>query len=311
MPNWLSPVGALAGALRALGSDIPPPPYLSGVSGHAFQLALSEGRAGFPRPSPPTGATYQRAVWHYAELGLRATYIEVKPGDQMGRDDALSAIRGSIDGGRPAVAFGLHLPEFGLIRGYDDQRGHLIVSTLTTEQHGAALPLALWPPPGTDTPAPVVLLERFGRLARGHAERAALRFALAEARAQPGEGELAVGLDAYGRWREALLATEARIDPRGNAYTIQTTLAARREAAQFLDIVAERRTEPGPLRAAADAYREETLVLSRLSSLFPYPHGGDVANPRTRQQGARYLEDAERHERMAVGALAEAAAAQT
>lgn len=303
VPNWLSAAGALAGVLPALGVEVRPPPYLTGISGHAFQTALVAGPQGAPRPAPPTGSSYRRAVAHYAALGLGAELLEVRPGDERSRQAAFERIRRSIDRKRPVIAFGLHLPEFGIVRGYGDGPTHLLVSTLVAEQHGPTLPLALWPPPGATDPAPVALLERRGKFDSRRAEQAALRFAVAEADATAGDGELACGLAAYERWRDLLLSPGAEIDRRGNAYTVQATLAARREAAQFLDEIADHHPSEAALREAAAAYRAETLDLSRMSSLFVYPHGGDIDNPRAREQGARHLEAALGNERTAVDAL--------
>ena len=130
--SWLSPVGALAGALRALDVAVPPPPYLTGVSGHAFQLTLAEGPDGLMRAAPATGDSYRRAVQHYRQLGVATELLVVPPGDRAEREAAAAAIRRAIDRRRPVIAFGLQLPEFGLIYGYDEGRGQLLVSTLTT-----------------------------------------------------------------------------------------------------------------------------------------------------------------------------------
>ncbi|HWO93966.1 MAG TPA: hypothetical protein VNL92_04315, partial [Dehalococcoidia bacterium] len=80
-----------------------------------------------------------------------------------------------------------------------------------------------------------------------------------------------------------------------------------REAAQFLAGLADRRPAMRtPLLQASKAYREEALALSRLTSLFPYPHGGDIGNPRAREQGARYLASAYMNEGEAISSLREA-----
>lgn len=302
--HWLSPVGALMGALAALGAKLPPPPYLTGVSGHAFQLAFAGSAEGPPRTGAPTGASYRRALAHYAALGLATELLEVTPGDDAARAAAFERVRKSIDSKRPVIVFGLHLPEFGLVRGYGDGPSHFVVSGLTTEQHGAVLPLALWPAPGATTPAPVVFIERKRKFEPRRAELAALRFALAEAEAPADGDELACGLAAYGLWRDTLLTPGAAISRRGNAATVQATLAARHEAAQFLEAIAGGHAAArDALLAAAAAYRDEVLAFSRMSSMFPYPHGGDIDNPRARELGARYVETALGHERAAIEAL--------
>lgn len=303
VPNWLSPVGALAGALRFLDVPVPSPPYLTAISGHAFQFAFGMGVGGLMRAAAPTGERYRRAVGRYGTLGLRAELHVVPPGDLVAREAALGVIRRAIDRKRAVIAFGLHTPEYGLVIGYDEERGQLLVSTLTTEQQGAALPLAMWPPPGSIGPVPLVVLERHGRFEREAVERAALGFALEEAVAEPGEGELAVGIAAYERWQAELRAPEAALDGRGHAYTIQMLLAARREAGQFVAALVERAGGGTALREAGGAYQQEVLALSRLASMFSYPHGGDIMNAGVREQGARYLATALERERAALDAI--------
>ena len=255
------------------------------------------------RAAAPTGASYRRAVSRYGALGIRAEIHDVSPGDPAARAAVVSVIHHAIDRKHVVIAFGLHTPEFGLVTGYDDSRGQFLVSTLTTEQQGAALPLAMWPPPGSTEAAPVMVIKRGGRFERDAAEQAALRFALEEAGAEPGHGELAVGIAAYDQWYAALLSPDVVLDGRGHAYTIQMLLAARREAGQFVASLAGRAKAGTTLQAAEGAYRQEVLALSRLASVFPYPHGSDVTNARVREQGARYLATALGHERAALEAI--------
>ncbi|HWO94689.1 MAG TPA: hypothetical protein VNL92_07990, partial [Dehalococcoidia bacterium] len=232
--NWLSEVGALGGVARFLDASLPQPPDLTALSGHAFQLVVREGPEGLFPIAAPAGPSYARAVAQYSVLGLRGRIYEVRPEDRASRDEALRAVRRSIDRKRPVIAFGLHIPEFGIIRGYDDDRAQLIVSTLTTEQHGPALPLALWPAPNTKEAIPIVVVDRERRIRTEVAEQEALAFAVREYEAKTGAGELAVGAAGYECWISALGSERAALHGRGHAHAVQKLLAARREAAQFL-----------------------------------------------------------------------------
>lgn len=306
--NWTSIAGAIEGILRFLGTD-GGSSWVMGTTGYAFRLAIRSGAGGIATAedtlTPETPTT--RAL--HEGLGVRWEWQSAGPDDRdfdRRRKQAIARIRRSIDRGRPAAAYGLHLPEFGLIKGYDDGARRFFVSTTLSSQYGEALPWSQWPAPGQPRRIDVLLPGDRRRMDRSATERTALRFAVAEARrgAPAAESDAANGLAAYDRWL-AGYGEPGRLDPYGNARCIQTLQAARRDAARYVRSVAASRQGDvaALLERAAAAYDAEALALSRLASLFPYPAGGDPTSPGALAAGAASLRQALAHERDAIESL--------
>ena len=306
-PNWTSVVGALHGVLRPLGETVPPW-QLMGVTGHAFRNALTE-QDGIVAGGPQAAAVdFRRMMPLYRNSGRR---FELITADRAARDfpkrraDALKRIRRSIDRGRPAIAYDLHIPEFGIIFGYDDRAHMLAVRSLMSGQYGEVLAESRWPVPERDGRLIVLLAGGRERVDPARALRDALRFAVDYAqRGDPGDPTGAShGFAAYQRWRDAFEQGRT-IDAGGNALAVQTVQNARRDAAQFLrDAAVASQSGAGPLAEAAAAYDLAALALSRMATFFPYPSGGDVAGPGARIVAVGALREAEEHERTAIRLL--------
>jgi hypothetical protein len=307
-PNWTSLVGALHGVLRALG-DRAGPAQLMGVTGHAFRIALTEQDGVLSGTSAAAALDLARMLPLYRNTGRRFELIQVGPTDRdfaKRRIDALKRVRRNIDRGRPAIAYDLHIPEFGIIFGYDDRAHTLLVRSLMSGQYGDVLAESRWPVPERDGRLVVLLTGDRERVDPVHALRDALRFAVDYAEhGDPGDPTGAThGLAAFLRWREAFEQGRA-IDPSGNALTIQIVQNARRDAARFLRDAAASSPLAGSLTTAASGYEQVALALSRMATLFPYPAGGDVSGRGARIIAAGALHEAEEHERAALQALAE------
>ncbi len=305
---WTSMVGALTGTLRALGIEASPA-EVAVLSGHAFRFALTvapEGAIGAGGPNAFAAAT---VLPLYEGLGWRFAAFEAAAGDPAyaaQRAEALRLLRHILDRGRLAIVFGLHLPEFGIVRGLVGE--DLIASTAVSSQYGERIPAAQWPAPGRPLPIRVFLPEKRLKTDPRAALTRALRFAVAYARA--GEAGAAVaeepveaaGLAAYRRWI-ALLESDAPIAPHGHAYCIQALQEARGHAATYLAGVAAREPALHGLPAAAAAYQREAVALSQLATLFPYPNGGAVGAPGMRRAAAAAVRRALAAEEEAIAAL--------
>ena len=144
--NWTSIAGALEGVLRYLGHGYGTA-YLMGITGHAFRLDVSAGDPPIG-PEGPLSIDFQVAASIYSRLGRSFTLLSASKGDrdyQKVRQQTLEEIKRSIDRGVPAIAFDLFLPEFGVVKGYDDGRHALLVDTVLTPQTGEVLPYDRWP----------------------------------------------------------------------------------------------------------------------------------------------------------------------
>lgn len=306
--NWTSVAGALEGALISQGSILDRTAIM-GLSGHAFRLAIRTTAEGIADGESSISFDYARAMQLYANLGHKMEQVSARPADRdysRRRDEAIKQIRRSIDHNAPAIVYDLQLPEFGLVKGYDDRAGLFYVSTTVSSQYGEALPLAQWPAPEHLRWVEVLLLGGRRRVERRQAEHAALTFATdyAENGDPRAPSDSSHGFAAYEHWLEGY-ADPDRLIRYGNARCIQVVQAARQDAARFLRDIA-RDYAPGigaALKQAASAYDAEVLAFSRLASLFPYPNGGDVSSPGALGTGAASLRQAYTHERSAIAHL--------
>ena len=309
--NWTTLVGALEGALRALGE--PQPTHtLMGITGHAFRTTVTEATGVIAAAPAGVAVDFARVLPLYRNSG-RTLELVTSARDRRDfpkrRERALKQIRKSIDRGRPAIVYDIHIPEFGLVSGYDDRARTLTVSSLMSAQYGETLPESRWPVPERGEPLAVLLIGDRARVDPTRALREALRFAVEHAeQGEPGDPTGAThGLAALGRWAEAF-ERGAPIDASGNARLVQTVQTARRDAARFLRETASTLRDPvtSTLNEAAAVYDRVALTLSQMATLFPYPSGGDVEGPGPRLLAGRTLREVERREREAVRLLREA-----
>jgi hypothetical protein len=305
--HWVSAVGALQGVLRALGIQSPEADTCA-LSGHAFRFAVTSAPEGAIGRDGPNHFSSRAAVTSYEGLGLRFEAIEVAASDPRfarKREEALKRLRKSLNRGSPAIVYGLHVPQFGVLRGYDD--ANLIAGTALSQQYGERIAVTQWPLPGE--PVRAFVPEKQVKVDRGRVVSRLLHWAVEYARrgereSPAGSPPAATGLAAYERWAQAL-ESAAPVSPHGQAYCIQALQAARGQAAAFLRDEARQQEA---FTAAAAAYGSVVIELSRMATLFPYPNGGDVISPQNRRVGAGYVRRAQAAEEAAVQALEHALA---
>jgi hypothetical protein len=198
-------------------------------------------------------------------------------------------IRRSIARGIPAIAWDLTAPEFGVIYGYDDEKQLLYAEDARGKKQ--------------------IPYDRFGRGISGglfvlsvteekpidewEAVRKALDMAIRHAYGELTFVGYVCGLAAYDCWKEAF--RKRRVDPIGNAYTLEIVAEARAYAADFLNGLAVKLKAAGREQSAslaADAsnkYMETAAVLKELSIRFPFPSGGSPNEPETAETAAELI----------------------
>ncbi|WP_322795216.1 hypothetical protein [Tepidiforma sp.] len=302
-PNWTSAAGALEGILAHAGIVLPRHAVM-GLTGHAWHFCLGAEGGVVALPSGPAQFDRAAMVERYARTGLR--FERFAAAAEGGRDAAVNWARERLDAGVPLIGWDFHLHEFGIVTGYDTDRGGFFVEDLLTEQVGAFVPWDAWPLLGwIELWAPIepVEVEVPGVLV------AALETAAALLDGREGDAEPGLlgwrGLEA---WAEAFDgATE--VDRAGNAYTLAVLQAARADGAAFLrDAASALPDARQAIEAAARALEEEVKALAPLITLFPFPTGGhgNVAVPGLRGSAAMVLRRAARHERECLAALDDA-----
>ena len=309
--NWTSIAGALQGMLAFLGARHDRATVM-GITGHAFRLAIWTSSEGIADGESAARFDHERALPLYTGLGYSIRRICVSPEDpdyEHRRQEAIRQIRRSVDHGRPVAAYGLQVPDFGVIKGYDDRSEVFYVNTNVSSQYGETLPLPQWPAPGHLQSIDVILPGDRRRVNRRETERAALLFAVQYAdQGEPaGPANTAHGFAAFERWLQGYAEPDS-LARFGNCRCIQVVQAARRDAAGFLHAIAPTYPLPvqGALESAAAAYRQEALAFSRLANLFPFPNGGETSSPAALAIGAGSLRQALIHEQAAVSAIRDA-----
>ena len=301
--NWSSLVGSVQGVLRAC--ELPhDAAWVSAALGEAFRVGARgtmEQRVGEEAAFGRTGFQ-PRALNSLADdlsmLGLRAE-VMTRDLSSAGLPRLLRRrIRQRVDRGEAVMAFGVgsvHLArsEFGLIVGYDDGREAYRIDGPLTEEMGPWLAFDVWQGRRREDDAPgsrwfaVVFAEG----------RAAMSAAVpSQARRHVLASESVADL---GRWRD-VLEGGGPVYPQGHAYWVQVLVAARFEASRFWSVVA---ADDDRVAAVADLYRRETLALSRLATLYPYPAGGDVLNASLRRLAGGMLGEAVELEREVIDRL--------
>jgi DNA-binding transcriptional ArsR family regulator len=305
VPCWLSYVGSVAGALKALGASCDATD-VGGYSGYAFIVSVFKyGTC----PSSPTTITVWEDIFNATEnLGFTleryedATTLSPQYSSRAVATpewvDAAKTLfervkREIAERNQPVVMWGLVAPEFGIVNGF--QGRHYIVSTIRTGRLGVdEEPVAF-----SDLFVPVRFLALFFRERRKRAQdvvdREALETAVRYASGEfPANARYVVGPPALKTWAEHLSGLpEKRLNYHGNAYMAACVSDGRWICGQFLGRLATRHQgEPlKDLQLAAECYRKSWNLMQEFKATFPFPPYG-ASTPENRKKGATILEKA-------------------
>jgi hypothetical protein len=295
VPNWTSFVGALEGALRAIGDTSYTTDYLMGITGFAFRMQVHETLC----PSGPFTFDWPEEFYHALDLlGYDHEYIQSYRGDNLfdrRQQYAHQRILQSIDADVPAIVLDLREKEFGIIVGYDEEKHVYHISTHQNETEPVPLPFDQL---GTESPGilSVLLLKGKMHINQQEAELRSLRRAIDYAHHNlPVAPPYRTGLSAYDYWIKSLKGTET--NPMGNAYNAAVYAHTRQAAAQYLrEISSHHGDKKAIIEEAADFYQKANENLKLYSEMFPYPEGGPVNDEDMRLQGIGFLKGAKKYE---------------
>jgi ribosomal protein S18 acetylase RimI-like enzyme len=304
-------LAALIGSLRSLGDDRDAA-WIAGLSGLAFRLHVDATVS----PASVSWFPWQSELpLALSRLGYDTSTVfsdDSDPRFDAQVDKAVRLAETALASGRPAILWGVHLPEFGIVRGSDPARAMLLVSGVLDGRGGRPeLPSARLG--RGDVPA--LFLTTLGprtAVSEPEAAHAALLAALRLAHGVTAHfGDTTSGLAAYATWRTAL--ERGTIDPAGHAFTAQVTCELRALAPVFLRRVATL-VAPSASQALSDAagnYARAADALVALASECPFPlPEGETLGTRARARHAELLGTALAAEEHAVAALERALVAQ-
>src|SRR5260221_3679370 len=127
--SWDTAAAALAAGARALG-DPRDFPSLFAASALSFRLSVDARLT----PAGPHRFAWREELTLAAErLGCRWRLVAASSIDPLfaaARDDAFALAAAGVRAGRPTLLFGVHVAEFGIVRGVDETADALVVSGL-------------------------------------------------------------------------------------------------------------------------------------------------------------------------------------
>jgi DNA-binding HxlR family transcriptional regulator len=299
-PCWISYTGAVAGSLKALGTNCDVVD-VGGVSGYGFLINVAKGMT---CPSGPTAfpeKTWKQIRnatedlgWTLETLAYDGSYPE-KEGNPTAKEiekarEIFEKIKQEIDGkDRPVVLWGLVIPEYGIVKGYEGNS--YIVSTYRSLIGQTETPVLLH-----DLKAPGCLdaiffrekIKTRGEAADKEALRRAIDFASAKIRVL---SNYVAGPEALDEWANTLeTLPQSKQNYHGNSYVGNCYHEGREMCAQYLQRLAKR--HPGKqskhLLKAAEAYGRGGKILEDFTQLFPMGFEGDI-NLEKRKKGATLL----------------------
>jgi len=287
-PCWLSYTGALAGSLTSLGTkcDIVD---VGGYSGYAFIINVSKGDT---CPSGPTalpsetwkeiqkatenlGWTLEHYVYPHSfpRIEGKHTSEEIEIARKL-----FAKIKDEVDEkDRPVVLWGLVVPEYGIVNGYEGES--YLVSTFRHLNKQPEDPIIFY-----DLKAPGCLEAFFFRDKvkpdPAHLDSAAIERAVRFAEAKvPILDKYVAGPAALEEWATALEnLPEKKQNYHGNSYVAACIWEGRAIAGEFLERIAKKNSNEysKQLLAAAKCYKKGMKHMENFMKIFPFKFQGEM-----------------------------------
>lgn len=303
--SWSTPSGAIAGLLRFL-KDERTLHYQMGTTGFAFRTNVGDQAC----PSSPCAFNWEHFLPRALMLlGYDCTFVQSFKSSflfEKRLEEAHSLVRRSIDEGVPVIGWHLDLPEFGVIRGYDDDKRLFHVDTVLSEPGERTLEFAKLGQMDTEALFVLRIGERFETDESVCAKRA-IEYALFHSASEsPISKNYETGMQAYNKWMDALLRED--VDPFGNSYNPRVLLEARIAAADYLRSVgglfADEDREM--IEDAAVHYDQAADAFMLFSGLFAFPGDEQLLKDKLNlQKGIGWLSRARSEEQKALELLAQ------
>jgi DNA-binding transcriptional ArsR family regulator len=310
-PCWISYFGAVAGCLRALGTDCDVVD-VGGYSGYAFltnvakNVTCPSGPTAFPEKTwNQIRKATEELGWTIETLAYEGSYPE-KEGSPTPKEiekvrKVFDKIKQEIDEkDRPVVLWGLVVPEYGIVKGYEGDS--YIVSTfrrLSGQPEDPILFYDLKAPGCLDTLFFCDKVKRRDETTDKGALQRAIDFASAKV---PILSNYVAGPAAFDEWANVLETLPGeKQNYHGNSYVGACYCESREICAQFLRRLAQK--YPGKqskhLLKAAECYEKSWKLMKELTQLFPFKFQGDMSLA-LRKRGAELLRKVKPNEEEAI-----------
>jgi DNA-binding HxlR family transcriptional regulator len=288
-PCWLSYTGAIAGSLKALGTDCDITD-VGGYSGYAFLINVAKG---VTCPSGPTALpadTWKQIHKATESLGWEMEFYGTPssryfaeggtptPKDMETAQKLFQKIKQEIDeNNRPVVLWGLVVPEYGIVKGYEGDS--YLTSTFRSITGQPETPILYYA-----LKAPGCLEAFFFKNKIKHdqakADKEALDRAINFASAKVSVLDNYVGGPAaLDEWANVLeKAPKEKQNYMGNSYVGACVCEGRWMCAEFLKRLAGkyRGKQSKYLKEAAQSYEKGGMLLKEFTQLFPFKPQGEM-----------------------------------
>lgn len=282
-PGWVSYVAAITGVLKSLGVNCDSVD-VAGHSGYAFVVNVSKGTT---CPSGPTAHCAWEDIhegsqvfgWNIESVSEDVSYPE---GEEPTSKDLARALglfelvkKRLADLGRPVVVWGIPVPEYGIVNGYEGDSYKVNTFRCLIDQPDEPVRFDKLQAPGCleaiffeeEIPLPdgdQRDLEAVGRAAN-----------MAEGAYAP-KGYVA-GPDAFDEWARVLEESPDEVIYHGNSYVAACTREMKAYAGRFLDRLASRHAgapQAEPLARASEEYGESERLMEEFVEIFSLRNRG-------------------------------------
>ncbi|MHA2247799.1 MAG: ArsR/SmtB family transcription factor [Candidatus Hodarchaeales archaeon] len=316
-PCWISYLGSVSGVMKALGKEEHDLVNTGGYTGYSF--ALPNVSKGTTCPSGPTslGKMWQEIMKGTDALGYNTKQYDdpnsypaqeglITPEDRNRANKLFQRVKIAIDNNNPAILWGLPIPEYGIVTGY--QENSYLVSTFRSLINQPDDPVAfdaLQAPGGLHA---IIFKNQTSEILLSE-DRNALQRAITLAEGHLTENNYVAGVHAYEEWANVLeTAPQENVLYHGNSYVNECTLEAKDLSAAFLGRIAKN-TQSEPFSAhlieAAEKFNEVVKLLKSFQKIFPFAFEGDLSEEK-RLKGAKILQEAIPHEEQALAMMKKA-----
>ena len=315
MPCWLSYTGAVAGSLKSMGVDCDASD-VGGRSGYSFIINVAKG---VTCESGPTAL--HNDVWEMIYNGTEGLGVKM---DHWYDDNSYPARAGSptpdelekvrklfervkkeIDDDRPVVLWGLVVPEYGIVKGYEGDS--YVVSTFRsiTGQPDTPVLYHELKAPGCLDAYYFKEKARQSPTADKQAIERAVKFASGNV---PVHSNYMAGPQALEEWARVLeTAPDAEQHYFGNSYVGACCQEGRMMSATFLKRLAKKAKggQSKHLLEAARCYEKDAELMTQFTKIFPFKMEGKM-KPEDRKKGAELLRKVKPLEEEAIGHMKKA-----
>jgi len=312
-PCWISYLGAVSGVMKALGREEHDLVNTGGYTGYAF--ALPNVAKGSTCPSGPTalGQMWNEIIKGTDTLGYATSVYDdhkcypaqegqVTSEDRKRATQMFQTVKEAIDDDKPVVLWGVPIPEYGIVTGYQENKNYL-VSTFRRLQNQPDTPIAFDALQAPGALHAIIFDKQYTEITANR-DKLTLQRAITLAEGQLTEANYVAGAQAYEEWA-SVLEKGTEIIYHGNSYVNECTIEAKVIAAEFLKrLAAKYQDQPfaSLLNEAAEEYSKIVTSLTSFREIFPFAMEGEMTEEKC-LKGAQILREAIPLEKQALALL--------